>query len=239
MMTGSSDTERDSRSRRSVSMPLMPGIMTSSSTASMRCGCDQLERLLRRSRPSAPCSPTRSAGATARRGSSRRRRRAGAWRIGVPWRSCSRVPARAAASILSSRPAKVDRLGVEVVAAGVERPLAVADHGVRGQRDDRDPPGRRRRPSIAGRTPSRRSPACPDPSGSDRDDRCSRHVEALQAVGGQQHVVAAAQPAGATARRDSTRCLRRSEFAASTRIRLARESTPVASGAVRSNRPRG
>ena len=36
MMTGSSDTERDCRSRRSVSMPLMPGIITSSSTASTR-----------------------------------------------------------------------------------------------------------------------------------------------------------------------------------------------------------
>ena len=36
MMTGSSDTECDCRTRFSVSMPLMPGIITSSRTASMR-----------------------------------------------------------------------------------------------------------------------------------------------------------------------------------------------------------
>ena len=94
---------------------------------------------------------------------------------------------------------EVDRLGVEVVAAGVERLLAIADHGVRGQGDDRDVAAWPDRPSGGARTPSRRCPAGPGPSGSGRA-RCRApspaHAGRRPPVA---HVVAAAR-----SRRDST-----------------------------------
>ena len=61
---------------------------------------------------------------------------------------------------------EIDRLGVELVAARLERLLAIADHGVGGERDDRDVAGGSDRPSAGARTPSRRSPAVPGPAGS-------------------------------------------------------------------------
>ena len=50
------------------------------------------------------------------------------------------------ASIFAEQAGELDGLGVVVVAAGLERLLAVAGHGVRGQGDDRDALRSRGRP---------------------------------------------------------------------------------------------
>src|SRR2546423_6315514 len=49
---------------------------------------------------------------------------------------------------LPQQPRQLDRLGIEVVTPHGQRIIAVAGHGVSGQRHDRDMAGLRRRPAV-------------------------------------------------------------------------------------------
>ena len=187
---------------------------------------DHLERVRRRSRRSAPCSRCAPAGATARPGSSRRRRRAAAWRS-----VCSMVPVsgrarRSSRSILSSRPAKsiglVSKSSQPASSAFWRSPtMACAVSAMIGIAAWSP-----RRPSGAARTPSRRSPAgrgpcrirsglrarapSPDPAGRPRRCRTSiaaarqpprQHVAIhLVVLDDQDHGIPAGTPTVASAR---------------------------------------
>ena len=150
MMTGSSMREYRSRRRARTSRPLISGISTSSSTRAI--GCRSI--VSRASRPLAATThlvavPAQTPGQHVavhlgvvddeKRGLSRRAH------------DCVRARS---ASIFAEQPRQLDRLGVVVVAAGLQRADPVAHHGVRGQGDDRDVPGRGVRLQQPGRLPA-------------------------------------------------------------------------------------
>ena len=194
-------------------MPLMPGIITSSSTASTRCApsiSSASRSALGGQHRDSPCAP---AGATARRGSSRRRRRAAAWRVSGPWStvvvgselrwpaaadpSCRAGPPKSIGFVSnSSQPASSARCRSPTIACAVSAMIGMCRVAVVGLEPARAFPAVELRQAEVHQDQIRRRASAPSPGRADRRSRAARRSRAGRA--------------GATARRDSSRCLRRS-----------------------------